>query len=349
MLAIDASYGEGGGQLLRTAVALSAITGTPVRFSQIRAKRDKPGLAPQHLAAVKAVAEICNAQVEGLALRAQTLTFIPGKIRSGNFRFDIGTAGSITLLLQALLPVLISAPEPSQITVTGGTDVRAAPPLDYFSNVLLRLLRTMGVAPQLETRRRGYYPRGGGEVEIGMIMPAGLKPLQIESCGALTALRGVAHIANLPAHIAERMRGAAVERLGDIGEEAHIETSVLGAEHAIGQGGAIVLWAETRDTTLGSGRVAERGLRAEVLGESAAAELRADLACGAAVDIHAADQILIFTALAKSDSRFTVRELSSHAQTAMWLIGRFLPIHFRTEAHGACVAVTVCHAPGGPP
>lgn len=348
MLDIDASYGEGGGQLLRTAVALSAITGIPVRFSQIRAKRDKPGLAPQHLAAVRAVAEICGAQVEGLALRAQTLTFMPGKIRSGNFRFDIGTAGSITLLLQALLPVLISAPGPSQITVTGGTDVRAAPPLDYFSNVLLRLLRTMGVEAQLETRRRGYYPRGGGEVEIG-IMPAGLKPLQIESCGALTALRGVAHVANLPAHIAERMRGAALQRLGDIGADAHIETSLLGPERAIGHGGALVLWAETRDTTLGSGRVAERGLRAEVLGESAAAELAADLACGAAVDIHAADQLLIYTALARSDSRFTVRELSSHAQTAMWLIGRFLPIRFRAEPHGACMAITVCHAPGGSP
>jgi RNA 3'-terminal phosphate cyclase (ATP) len=348
MLDIDASFGEGGGQLLRTGVALSAITGTAVRFSQIRAKRDKPGLAPQHLAAVKAVAEICSAQVEGLALRAQTLTFMPGKIRSGNFRFDIGTAGSITLLLQALLPVLISASGPSQMTVTGGTDVRAAPPLDYFSNVLLRLLRTMGVEAQLETRRRGYYPRGGGEVEI-RIMPARLKPLQIESCGALTALRGVAHVANLPAHIVERMRAAALEKLGDIGAEAQIETSVLDAERAIGQGGALVLWAETRDSTLGSGRVAERGLRAEVLGESAAAELRADLACGATVDIHAADQLLIYAALARSDSRFTVRELSSHAQTAMWLIGRFLPIRFRTEAQGACVAVTVSHALGGSP
>jgi len=338
MLEIDASYGEGGGQLLRTAVALAAITGTAVHLTAIRAGRDKPGLAPQHLAAVRAVAETCGAQVEGLELRAQELSFTPGAIKPGNFNFDIGTAGSITLLLQALLPVLLAAPGPSEVIVRGGTDVRAAPPLDYFSHVLLHLLRRMGAEVRLDARRRGYFPRGGGEVVVA-IAPAKLQPLKLESAGLLTAIRGIAHVANLPLHVATRMRDAALVRLADIGRKAHIETRVLDAGQAIGQGGAIVLWAQTQGSTLGAGRVAERGLRAEVLGEAAAAELQADLSCGAAVDTHAADQLLIYAALAGGESHFTARELSRHAQTAMWLISRFLPVGWQTQSQGACVDI----------
>lgn len=340
MMEIDASYGEGGGQLLRTAVALAALTGTPVQLSQIRAGRAKPGLAPQHLAAVRAVAEICGAQVEGLALGAQALSFTPGPLRAGEYRFDIGTAGSITLLLQALLPVLLAAPGPSQLTLIGGTDVRAAPPLDYFTHVLLRLLRPMGVAVQLHAQRRGYFPRGGGEVRVH-VAPARLQALRLERAGALAAVHGLAHVANLPLQIAERMRAAALAPLAASGRPAHIETRVLGPAQAIGQGGAIVLWAQTAHSSLGAGRVAERGLRAEVLGAAVAAELQAELASGAAVDVHAADQLLVYCALAAGESRYTVRELSRHAQTAIWLIEQFLPCRFRTEPQAAGVAITV--------
>jgi len=340
MLEIDASYGEGGGQLLRTAVALAAITGIPVQLSRVRAGRAKPGLAPQHLAAVRAVAQICGAQLEELALGAQELRFEPGALRAGSFEFDIGTAGSITLLLQALLPVLLRAPGPSEVLVRGGTDVRAAPPLDYFTHVLLRLLRPMGVNVQLQERRRGYFPRGGGEVQLHVV-PARLQALRLERAGDLTAVHGVAHVANLPLHIAERMRDAAQARLAPRSRPLHIETRVLGPAQAIAQGGAIVLWAQTRHSTLGAGRVAERGLRAEVLGEAAAADLQAELDSGAAVDVHAADQLLIYTALAEGESRYTARELSRHAQTAMWLIEHFLPRRFRTETQAAGVAITV--------
>jgi len=243
------------------------------------------------------------------------------------------------LLLQALLPVLLRAPGPSEVLVRGGTDVRAAPPLDYYTHVLLRLLRPMGVTVQLQELRRGYFPRGGGEVAVH-IAPARLQALRLESAGELVAVHGVAHVANLPLHIAERMRGAAQQRLAGCGA-VHIDTRVLGAAQAIGMGGALVLWAQTQHSTLGAGRVAERGLRAEVLGEGAAAELQAELDAGAAVDIHAADQLLIYAALAAGESRYTVRELSRHAQTAMWLIEHFLPRRFRTELHAAGVAITV--------
>lgn len=340
MLEIDASYGEGGGQLLRTAVALAAITGTPVQLSRVRAGRAKPGLAPQHLAAVRAVAQICGAQLEELALGAQELRFEPGALRAGSFEFDIGTAGSITLLLQALLPVLLRAPGPSEVLVRGGTDVRAAPPLDYFTHVLLRLLRPMGVNVQLQERRRGYFPRGGGEVQL-RVAPARLQALRLESAGELVAVHGMAHVANLPLHIAERMRDAAQARLAPRSRPVHIETRVLGPAQAIAQGGAIVLWAQTQHSTLGAGRVAERGLRAEVLGEAAAADLQAELDSGAAVDVHAADQLLIYTALAEGESRYSTREVSRHAQTAMWLIEQFLPRRFRTETQAVGVAITV--------
>lgn len=343
MLEIDGSFGEGGGQLLRTAVALSAITGTPLGITNIRAKRDKPGLAPQHLAAVRAVAEICGARVEGLELRSQSLAFTPGEIRSGSYRFGIGTAGSITLVLQALLPVLVAARGPSHVTVTGGTDVRGAPPLDYFSRVLLRLLEKMGVDARLHVLRRGYYPRGGGEAAIE-VFPGPLRPLVLESPGPLTALYGIAHVGNLPAHVAQRMRDAAVATLAGLGKVAQIETQVLNRDLAFGAGGSVVIWAETAHSVVGAGRVAERGMRAEDLGTSAATELLSDVACGGALDTHAADQVLIYAALAGCRSSFTTRELSSHARTAMCLIGQFMPMRFETKTNGACMTLTVSRA-----
>lgn len=340
MLEIDASYGEGGGQLLRTAVALAAITGTPVQLHHIRAGRARPGLAPQHLAAVRAVAQVCGAQLEPLELGAQELCFVPAALRAGTYEFDIGTAGSITLLLQALLPVLLRAPGPSEVVLRGGTDVRAAPPLDYFAHVLLRLLRPIGVQVQLQELRRGYFPRGGGLVRLH-VTPEPLRALRLDSAGALTAVYGAAHVANLPAHIAERMRGAAQQHLVARGIPLHIETRVLGSTQAAGMGGALVLWAQTAHSTLGAARVAERGLRAEDIGTSVATELLADLDSGATVDVHAADQLLIYTALAEGESHYRTRELSRHAQTAIWLIEHFLPQRFRTEVRGRTVAITV--------
>ena len=339
MLEIDGSYGEGGGQLLRTAVALAAITGTPLGIFNIRAKRDKPGLAPQHLAAVRAVAAVCGARVDGLELRSQALSFTPGEIRPGSYRFDVGTAGSITLVLQALLPVLVSARGPSHVTVSGGTDVRAAPPLDYFAKVLLRLLRSMGIVAHVEVLRRGYYPRGGGEVAIE-VSPSVLHPLVRDSAGPLSAVHGIAHVGNLPAHIAERMRSAALETLAGLGQQVRIEVQVLGPDAAFGRGGAVVLWAEAAHSVLGAGRVAERGVRAEALGVSAATDLRTALACGAALDVHAVDQMLIYMAMARATCRFSACALSSHAETAMWLIERFMPTRFSTKPHGAYAQIT---------
>lgn len=341
MLVIDGCYGEGGGQLLRTAVALAAITGTAVTITNVRARRANPGLAAQHLTAMSAVATLCDAEVEGLALKSQRLVFRPRRLRGGDFRFDVGTAGSITLVLQALLPAMIHCGERVRVNISGGTDVRAAPPLDYFQHVLLTLLGRMGPRVRCELQRRGYYPRGGGEVAVA-VEPGSLHALQLEHAGKLKTLHGNAHVANLPAHIAERMRGAAIAPLRKFGiSESAVGTRVLGNEAAYGPGGAIVLWAETERTVLGAGRVAQRGVRAEQLGMDVGNELAADIGAGVSLDVHASDQVLVYLALASGESRFTTRILSSHAQTTIWLIEQFLPLRFETASCSGGVSIAV--------
>jgi RNA 3'-phosphate cyclase len=366
MLEIDGAYGEGGGQLVRTACALSAITGRAFRLANIRARRAPPGLAPQHLAAVRAVAALCGADVEavtapslahgprtrvpcvppntspigeGLALRATEFVFRPGPIRAGEFRFDVGTAGAITLVLQACLPVALAAPSPVRMVITGGSDVRAAPPLDYFRFVLMPLLARLNLTVQLLVHRRGYYPRGGGEIEV-RVMPSRPRAFECVEAGALRAIHGVAHCANLPAHIASRMAAAARRTLGE-GFHAEIEEQVLTREQAIGPGGAIVLWAERGDTRLGAAAVAERGVPAEHLGETAARELLTELEAGAILDRHALDQLLIYLACARGRSTFLAREWSAHASTVAWLIGQFLPARITTTASNGLVRVEV--------
>lgn len=339
MLDIDGSYGEGGGQLLRTACALAAITGEAVRLRHIRARRAPPGLAPQHLTAVKAVAALCEARVEGMELRSPELSFHPGKLRGGEYHFDVGTAGSVTLVLQALLPAALHAGTPIRIHLAGGTDVRAAPPLDYLRHVLLPLLAQMGAEVQLTLRRRGYYPRGGGLVEV-MVQPRVLRGLRLETAGPVRQIHGIAHVSNLPAHIAARMQQTAARLLADIAP-AEIEEQILGKEQAIGQGGAIVLWAHTDHALLGSSEVAQRGVPAERIAGTAAQALREDIICGATLDLHASDQVLIYCALAQGPSTFLARTLSSHAQTTLWLLQKFLPSRASVTPAGAATRVDI--------
>jgi len=323
---------------LRTAVALAVICGRPLRIVNIRARRANPGLAPQHLTAVKALAAVCGAEVEGLAPKSLELRFRPGPIRPGAYEFDVGTAGSIALVLQALLPAAVSSGEAFSCRIVGGTDVRGAPPMDYLREVLVPLLGKMGARVALDIVRRGYYPRGGGDVRVEVSPCRGLKPLVLDTPGRLREIRGCAHVANLPEHIALRMAQAAREALG---REAHIRPLVLGPDAAIGMGGGILLAAQCEHTILGASALAQRGVPAERLGDAAGRELHAALASGATLDTHAADQLLVYMALADGPSRFRAQRLSSHAETALWLISRFLPIRTQVVPDGRCVAVTV--------
>jgi len=339
LITIDGSYGEGGGQLVRMSCALSALTGKPFHLNRVRARRAPPGLAPQHLAAVQAVARLCSAETEGLAVRTQEFTFRPGPVRGGDYHFDIGTAGSITLVLQAVLPVALAAPVASHFHIIGGTDVKAAPPFDYFGHVFLPLLQRLGLDIQATLVRRGYYPRGGGEVEV-RVNPSRPGPLALDSPGALQELAGIAHIANLPAHIVERMQYTATQILAEHGD-VHIETQHLGHAAAIGAGGAIVLWARLANTWLGGAEVAQRGIPAEQIAELAAHALQAELRAAISMDVHAADQLLVYLALAGRPAHFTTRAFSSHAQSTAWLIEQFLPVRITAGAAGAGQRIVV--------
>ena len=340
MLEIDGAHGEGGGQLLRTAVALSAIRSVPIRIVRIRAGRPTPGLAAQHVAALGAVAALCEGQVDGLEIGSQDVVFRPGAIVAGRHAFEVGTAGSATLVLQACLPVAFAAPGPVTLRIVGGTDVRWSPPIDYFARVFLPLLHSMRGHVTLEVFRRGYYPRGGGVVEAAIEPVRGWGPLSLRERAAMTRVRGIAHVANLPDHIPKRMKHAAMRRLHGFAD-IKIEERVYAGEEAVGQGGAVVLWAEAGPTILGANSLAERGKSSERVGEEAAGSLRTEMESGASLDIHASDQLVVYLALARETSEFLVREVSGHLATMTWLIPQFVPCSIRTSAQGPLWRVSV--------
>lgn len=344
MIEVDGSTGEGGGQLLRTAVALSALSGLPIRVARIRAGRPNPGLAHQHVAAVEAVAALSGAEVEGLEPGSAEITFRPGPLTGGRHRFDVGTAGSVTLVLQACLPVAFGTPEGAEITVSGGTDVQWSPPVDYLAHVFLPLLARRGGIAELRVVRRGYYPRGGGLVEATVRPAVAWSPWTGSDPGAVARIRGVAHASNLPADIPKRMKHAALRGLQGHRDVA-IEDRIYTGEEAVGQGGALVLWAETERTIVGASVLAERGKPSERIGEEAALVLAAELASGATLDVHAADQLLVYLASAKGPSSFLVREASGHLRTIAWLLPKFFPVEVDFRSVGELVRVKV--APHG--
>lgn len=340
MIEIDGAHGEGGGQLLRSAAALAVVTGKDVRVANIRAKRPNPGLAAQHVAALKAVAAVGNAEVQGLEVGSRQVLVRPGTPAGGKHRIDVGTAGSVTLVLQACLPPALLAPAPTELHLVGGTDVKWSPPLDYLRFVFLPLLGRMGGRVAVDVVRRGYYPRGRGEIRVTVTPTEGFRPLVVEPPGALRKVRGIAHAANLPEHVPQRMRQSAARQFVGIAE-AKIDVQSLGNAQAIGQGGAVVLWTEHENTVLGASALAEKGAPAEDLGKAAGEEVMADLKARASLDVHASDQVLIYGALATGESRFSAREVTEHAATTMWLLQKFLAVRFESVRVGGHVQFRV--------
>ena len=310
---IDGSYGEGGGQIVRTAVALAAVTGTSIRVSKIRLGRPKPGLAFQHAQAILALAGICDAKIAGICPGSSDITFEPGRIKGGSYRVDIGTAGSITLLVQCLLPAMIRADGPITLTVTGGTDVRWSPTIDYFRSVFLPALREFGARVKVESIRRGYYPRGGGSVVL-TVTPGSLKPAHLEPRES-GIVEGISHCSNLPEHVARRQAESATAALKDAGYKCEVAIEVL-KETSTGSG--ITLWSGHK----GGSALGERGIRAEDVGKAAAREIIAELSSPAAVDARLADQLIPYLAL--MGGSYTVRQISKHASTNIWTARQFL-------------------------
>jgi len=305
MLEIDGSFGEGGGQVVRTAVALSALTGTPIRITKIRAGRPKPGLAAQHCTAVRAVALACGAEMTGCSTGSGTLVFEPGEIGRTAIALDVGTAGSIPLVLQAWLPVALV--HGGSITVAGGTEVEKSPTIDYFTRVFVSLLRAHGAEIAVEVRGRGYYPAGGGVVHVA----AGPSSIARIDPARLPAERGIISCTqNLPDHVAERQAAAASAVLPDF-------PVTIDRRSGRSTGTSVTVWAGAK----GSSALGRPGLPAERVGRTAAEGLLAALAAPGEVDEHLADQLLVYLAL--SGGRYTAPAASRHALTACRLLSQF--------------------------
>ncbi len=320
MIEIDGSFGEGGGQIVRTAVALSAVTGTPVRITRIREGRRNPGLSPQHVTAILALAKVAEAGVEGARPRSPEITFRPGEVRGGRREVDIGTAGSIALLMECLLPALVFADSPTALTVRGGTDVKWSPTIDYLSRVALPAFAEFGVSSNLVCTQRGYYPRGGGVATLEVV-PGRLKRADLFALEP-GIVEGTSHSSNLPEHVVRRQSEAAVEVLERGGFEAKIkcETKALPST-----GSGVTLWSGRK----GASFLGERGLPAEKVGVSAAGEMVAELRSKAAVDRRLADQLVPYLALAGGS--YTAPEISRHASTNIWTASRFLDTEISAE------------------
>ncbi len=329
MLTIDGSFGEGGGQIMRTSVAMAAIARTPVKITNIRSNRPKPGLSAQHLTAIQAITSLTDAEVIGLEMRSTEITFIPKNIRGGTYHLDIGTAGSISLLLQCLIPVALHAPETVVFDITGGTDVKWSPPIDYLRYVTLPALALMGCAVNIEVGRRGYYPRGGGRVRA-VITPSLISGVDFKRKNA-DRVYGCSHASRLPGHVVRRQRDAAVIRLHDHGYDSDITTE---HEDCASTGSGITLWCGH----IAGSALGERGKRAEVVGSDAANSIIRELDSGASVDVYLADQLIPYMAMAKSGS-FTTRELSMHTKTNIRVSEQFTDTRFEVKPLDSVVRV----------
>jgi RNA 3'-terminal phosphate cyclase (ATP) len=324
LLTIDGSRGEGGGQILRTALSLSMITGLPFRIEKIRAGRKKPGLLRQHLTCVEASKRISNAKVDGAEIGATSLTFIPNAIQGGTYTFAVGSAGSTTLVFQTILPALLQAKEPSFVTLSGGTHNPMAPTFDYLERAFLPQLARMGAHVETKLHRHGFAPAGGGRWHA-RITPAPLKPLTLEDAGAPAGRRVIADVANLPYEIAERECAVTLDLLG-----WPRELATAREVKADGPGNVLAVEiAHANVTELITGFGA-RNTSAEALAGNVAREVRAYLAAKVPVGQHLSDQLLLPLALAGSGS-FVTQEATPHTRTNIEIIELFLPVDFVTQ------------------
>jgi len=319
---IDGSFGEGGGQILRTALAFSTIYKRPLTVRHIRAKRKNPGLGHQHLAAVEALTQISTAEVDGAAVGSETLRFIPGEICPGDYKFQIGTAGSVALLLQALLPPLCLSKKDSRLTLVGGTHVPWSPPFHYLSEVLFPILGLMGISVRGRIDQWGWYPKGGGILAVEIKPSPCLRPISFLDRGSIKRIRGISSISNLPKHVAERQRDEALKRI-EKELKMDAEITLLYDAPSIGQGSFLFLVAESDRTIAGFSSLGKKGKPAEKVAEEAVNSLKDYLESDGCVDPHLADQLIPFLVLVKGCSSFTTSRITEHLLTNLWVVQHF--------------------------
>lgn len=323
MIEIDGSYGEGGGQILRSAVAVSAITGRAVRIVNIRKNRPRPGLSIQHIKSIELVSRMAGATTEGLSPGSTEITFTPSKVSGGKYFLDIGTAGSISLVLQSVTPVAAFAPSPVSIEVVGGTDVRWSPTIDYFKYVTMPALSMFGFRGSLELLSRGYFPVGGGRVVID-IEPSDLRGAILDDHKD-GPVKGVSASSHLPPHVSRRQGDAARKYLKEAGIE--VGDIVADVRNDLSTGSSITLYSGYH----GGSALGERGLPAEKVGTEAAINIANCIESGAAVDPFLCDQLVTFMALSKGPSHVTTSSVTSHAATNMWIMEKMTGRRFTIE------------------
>lgn len=337
-LRIDGGYGEGGGQILRTALALSSLTKRHIEVYNIRKGRKNPGLQPQHLTSVLAAQKISYADITGAELGSQTLRFAPKVLEGGAYSLDVsekrGSAGSITLVLQTILLPLSFAGIGSRIELIGGTHVPWSPSFHYLDHIFLPIIKRMGLNIKLKLDRWGFYPKGGGRAAAEVLPVKSLSSIDLRERGGLKKIWGVSATSNLPVSIAERQRDEASKILKDKGFRPEID---MVDAPSIGQGTFIIIVAEFENSIAGFSSLGERGKRAEEVAEEAAKDFFNFYQSGAAVDPYLADQILLYLAIAhvngeaKEGSIMTTSKISRHLLTNIWLIEQFIPVRFNVE------------------
>ena len=326
---IDGSQGEGGGQILRTALSLAIITGQAIQIKNIRAKRKTPGLMRQHLTAVNAAVAISGAEVNGAQVGSTELGFSPGKVQGGDYNFNIGTAGSCTLVLQTVLPALLMAAQESRIVITGGTHNTMSPPFHFLQRAFIPLLNRMGAHVELQLNRFGFYPAGGGEITATIKPSARLVPLHLESRGERVNAYAESYFAALPAHIAERELAVVKQKLS--WSDGQLLMREINRNQ--GPGNVLLITLEHEHVTEVFTGFAERGVAAEVVAKGAVSKAQKYLSSNATVSSYLADQLLLPMALAGGGS-FTTTEWSQHAATNAEIIKKFLPIKIFDEKTG---------------
>jgi len=328
MVEIDGSLG--GGQLLRTAIALSVLTSQAVKINNIRKSRSRPGLRPQHMMGIKAAKELCNAKVSGLSESSMEVEFTPGKLKAENKRIDIGTAGSISLLLQTLIPLMVFAKDKAELEIIGGTETKWSPTIQYTKYVKFPLLEKMGASLNLEILKHGYYPKGGGKIVVKSEPVKKLRPIVCLERGKIEKIFIESVTGNIGRDVAERQGKSALTSLHLKYPKTEISLNYKNV-NALSAGTSVTCFSVCQNSILGSSSLGQLGVKAEVVGSSAAEELLKSTGSSVAFDKYMADQILLYLALANGESRITIEKITDHCLTNIHVIEKMIPVKFEIK------------------
>jgi RNA 3'-terminal phosphate cyclase (ATP) len=353
MIEIDGSYREGGGQILRTALSLSCLFQKPFRIFNIRKRRKKPGLMPQHLTAVRAAQLLSGADVTGDSTGSTDLVFSPGETRGGDLFFDIGTAGSTSLVLQTLVPAAVFSPshpplgkagsregngelaevvDKTTITLKGGTHVPLSPSFDFMADVFVPVLKMIGIDIRLSIDNYGFYPRGGGKIRCFIFPAEEINPLRVRERGDILRLKGYSGVGNLPLSIAERQRNALSDKIYSGVKNIRFPVEIeLQDVSAPGQGTFVFIRSESQNFMAGFTSLGERGKKAEIVGAEAAEDFLRYYSTGAALDPYMSDQIVLYLSICEEESEFMTSCVTDHLLTNLWTIGLFHEFRYSIE------------------